>query len=71
MSAKATAKTVSLWVAIFLTFLVLSTVAGGRPWEYMKNHLWISRVLPLVLLFLILMARALFREYRGSSHRSS
>jgi hypothetical protein len=47
-----------------LILLVLQTVNHGRVWAFIEIHPWRTIVLPLVLLFLVLLGRGLFKQYR-------
>lgn len=42
---------------------------GGRIWNYMVDHLWLTALLPLVVLFVALFARVM--QYRGEPEASS
>jgi hypothetical protein len=43
---------------------ILHFVYGGRIWAYLRGHFWLAGFLPLVLIFLALLARNLYLEYR-------
>jgi hypothetical protein len=51
-------------IAGVLFLFALHKVYGGRVWTYIGSHLWLVCFLPLVLLFLVLLAHQLYREYR-------
>lgn len=59
------------WIGFPLTMVVLRFVAGGRLWEDLVDHLWLSAVLPLVVLFLLLFARGMYMQYRREPQRNS
>ncbi len=59
------------WVAIPLGVVGLRFIAGGRFWNFMEDHLWLTVVLPLVALFLLLLARGMYMQYRREPERNS
>lgn len=44
--------------------VALRFVDDGRVWNYMVDHLWLTAVLPLVVLFLLLFVRGMYMQYR-------
>jgi hypothetical protein len=52
------------WICFPLSVLALRFIAGGRVWEYMVDHVWLTAVLPLAVLFLLLIARGLYVQQR-------
>ncbi|MGB7265164.1 MAG: hypothetical protein WBC92_06600 [Terracidiphilus sp.] len=52
------------WVAIPLFVIGLRFADGGRVWNYMVNHVALTALLPLVVLFLILIARSFYMQHR-------
>ena len=48
----------------FLLILALGALNGGRVLAYVESHLGLTVLLPLVLIFLGLLARRLYLEYR-------
>jgi small-conductance mechanosensitive channel len=67
------------WVAIPLVILGLRFIGGGRVWEYMTDHLVLTALLPLVVLFLVLFVRIMTMQHRrepderakvGGAHRA-
>ncbi|SPE18321.1 exported hypothetical protein [Candidatus Sulfotelmatomonas gaucii] len=67
------------WVGFPLSLVAMRFIAGGRAWDYLVDHLWLTAVLPLVVLFLLLFARGMYMQHRrqpggnpkmGSAHRA-
>ncbi len=52
------------WVGFPLSLVALRFIAGGRAWNYLVDHLWLTALLPLVVLFLLLFARGMYMQYR-------
>jgi hypothetical protein len=52
------------WIGFPLSMVALRFAGAGRAWEFMEDHLWLTAVLPLVVLFLLLLARGLYMQYR-------
>jgi len=52
------------WIAIPAIILGLRFLGGGRVWEYMVSHVWLTAVLPLVVLFLVLFGRGMVLQSR-------
>ena len=52
------------WIGFPLSVVALRFIAGGRAWDYLVDHLWLTAVLPLVVLFLLLFARGVYMQYR-------
>jgi RsiW-degrading membrane proteinase PrsW (M82 family) len=52
------------WVAIPLFVIGLRFVDGGRAWNYMMNHLVLTALLPIVVMFLVLVARGFYMQHR-------
>jgi len=55
---------VAWWVGFPLSMIVLRFIAGGRIWDYLVDHLWITALVPLVVLFLLLLGRGVYMQYR-------
>lgn len=51
--------------------VVFRFAAGGRIWEAMIDHIWLTAVLPLVVLFLLLFARGMYMQYRREPEGNS
>ena len=47
------------WLAIAAIIFVVRFAAGGRVWDYMVDHLLLTALLPLVVLFLVLFVRGM------------
>ena len=61
------------WIAIPAIIVGLRFIDGGRVWDYMVNHLVLTVLLPLVVLFLVLFVRAMAmqdRRERGESPKA-
>jgi hypothetical protein len=52
------------WVGFPLSLVALRFIAGGRAWDYLVDHLWLTALLPLVVLFLLLFARGMYMQRR-------
>ena len=59
------------WIVIPLIIIGLRFIGGGRVWEYMVNHLALTALLPLVVLFLVLFVRGMYMRYRREPNKSS
>ncbi|MGA9063228.1 MAG: hypothetical protein WB341_16395 [Terracidiphilus sp.] len=59
------------WIVIPLIIIGLRFIGGGRVWEYMVNHLALTALLPLVVLFLVLFVRGMYMQYRREPNKSS
>lgn len=59
------------WVAIPLFVLGLRFADGGQVWNYMMNHLALTALLPLVVMFLVLVARGFYMQHRQQQGDSS
>ena len=51
-------------VSVVVMTEVLQFADGGRIWAYMKNHFWLVCFLPLVVIFLALLVRGMYLQYR-------
>jgi hypothetical protein len=51
-------------VALTLFSFALHNVFGGQVWAYIVLHPWQTIFLPLVVIFLVLLASGLYRQYR-------
>ncbi len=58
------------WIAIPVIILGLRFIAGGRVWDYMVNHLVLTALLPLMVLFLVLFVRVTAMQYRREPDKS-
>jgi hypothetical protein len=61
---KQTKTRLAWWIGFPLSMVGLRFIAGGRVWDYMVDHVWLTAVLPLVVLFLVLFVRAMAVQYR-------
>ncbi|MGA3333986.1 MAG: hypothetical protein ABSC62_07455 [Terracidiphilus sp.] len=52
------------WIAIPAIILGLRFLGGGRAWEYMVDHVWLTALLPLVALFWVLFVRGTMAQRR-------
>jgi cytochrome bd-type quinol oxidase subunit 2 len=63
MKSRKTIRFVAGWIVSVL-ILALGALNGGRVGRYIESHLGLTVLLPLALIFLGLLARALYLEYR-------
>ncbi len=52
------------WITIPAIILGLRFLGGGRVWEYMVDHVWLTAMLPLVVLFWVLFVRGTMVQRR-------
>jgi len=64
MTRKKVLLSVVSFAVCFALLLILQTVNHGRGWAFIEIHPWQTIVLPLVLIFLVLLARGLYKQYR-------
>jgi hypothetical protein len=58
-------------LAVVVTIEVLQFADGGRIWAYMKDHFWLVCFLPLVVIFLALLVRGMYLQYRQEPEENS
>ena len=63
MTRQSVLKFVVSGVAGFLFLIAIRNVYGGRVWAYMEGHFWLVCFLPLMSLFLVLLALGLYKQY--------
>ena len=64
MSRKPGFQFLAVSLAAFLVTMALRFVNGGRAWVYVENHLGLTALLPLASIFLGLLARNFYLEYK-------
>ena len=52
------------WIGFPLAMVVVRFGDGGRIWNYMENHLWLTCLLPLVAVFLVVVVRVFSMQER-------
>jgi hypothetical protein len=52
------------WIGFPLAMVVLRFGDGGRIWNYMEDHLWLTCALPIVVLLLVVVVRGFSMQHR-------
>jgi hypothetical protein len=47
-----------------LSLLALKHFDGGKGWTYLQKHFWLVGFLPLVVLFVALLGRSYYLQYK-------
>ncbi len=61
---KQTKTRLAWWIGFPLSLIALRLIEGGRVWDYLVDHLWLTALLPLAVLFMLLLGRGMYMQYR-------